>query len=190
MTPESTLPVIAQIAATFAGFTALVSVVDQGQGGKWAKISIWRILQMVILSLGVMLMCLLPAVLSGFGIEDDLMWRICVIISLLFFVGNWVRTPLSARKLNKNSPVRINKITMALIFVTMSATALVSFLSLTGVTPITPKGAYLLNAFSGLFGISAIFFALVQQLDIQHFESNERLEKSDTASPTKEKEIQ
>lgn len=46
MTPFETLPVIAQIAVTFVGFTALVSVVDQGQGGRWARISVWRIMQM------------------------------------------------------------------------------------------------------------------------------------------------
>lgn len=177
MTPEETLPIIAQIAATFAGFTALVSVVDQSQGGKWARISIWRILQMVILSLGVMLMCLLPALLLSLGIEEGLMWRICVIFSLLFFVGNWMRLPLSVKNLNENSPVHINKIVMGFIFSVMAASFLIGLLSLMNFIPIEPKGAYLLNAFAGLIGISAIFFALVQQMDIQHLEGEENKNK-------------
>lgn len=164
MTPEETLPIIAQLAATFAGFTALVSVVDQGQGGRWAKISIWRILQMLSISLGLIFLCFVPSLLSSLEVPADRVWWLANAVFVAATVVRFSSIVSNVRKLGEQR-ARLNHT----VFVTaMGATTippLLSLLGLIGLLKVDLAGLYLLGMLGQLLAAAVIFFALISQLD-------------------------
>lgn len=180
MTPESTLPVIAQIAATFAGFTALVSIVDQSQGGSWARISIWRIMQMLRISLTLMLMCFIPVLLLSFDVPVDTTWQISVLVSLCVAIGNMFWLTRVRKDLKEDSRRLLNK-TVFTINTALSVIMLpVQFLALLPVWSVDLSAVYLLAMVVNLVVAALIFFALVQQLDLQRVESDEKTGENET----------
>lgn len=179
MTPESTLPVIAQIAATFAGFTALVSIVDQSQGGSWARISIWRIMQMLRISLTLMVMCFLPVLLLSFRIPVNITWQICILVSLCVAIGNMIWLTRVQRDLKEDSRRLLNK-TVFRVNSSLSVIMLpVQFLALLPIWSVDLSAVYLLAMVVNLVVAALIFFALVQQLDLQRVESEEKTGKDE-----------
>lgn len=174
MTPESTLPVIAQIAATFAGFTALVSVVDQGQDGRWARISIWRIRSMLRTSLTLLFLCLLPAILLSLDIPPPVVWKTA--IGTVLFTGglNWFSSMKMTRQLSPKEGPSLNQ-TVRKINISLGFSGLgLQAVALTGVLPLNLSGVYLLSMVLNLMIASLVFFALVQQLDLQRLENEEK----------------
>jgi hypothetical protein len=173
VTPETTLPVIAQIAATFAGFTALVSIVDQSQGGRWARISLWRVMTMLRMSLLILIMCLIPSVLSGLGFEDLLAWKIALALNLSLGTATLARSSRDIRSLARERSGQLNQsvrwVNMAVGFAMIA----LQIAALTGLISLPLSGVYLLAMLSNLFMTSLIFFALIQQLDLQRLEEKE-----------------
>lgn len=174
MTPESTLPVIAQIAATFAGFTALVSVVDRGQDGRWARISIWRIRSMLRVSLTLLFLCLLPAILLGLDVPSPIVWKIAV--GTVLFTGglNWFSSFKMTRQLSAKEGPSLNQ-TVRKVNIALGTSALaLQVVALSGVLPLKLSGVYLLSMVINLMIASLVFFALIQQLDLQRLEEEEK----------------
>ena len=181
MTPETALPVIAQIAATFAGFTALVSIVDQTQGGEWARISIWRIMQMLRISLTLMLMCFLPVLLLSFKVPVAIAWQICILVSLCVAICNMIWLTRIQKDLKEDSRKLLNK-TIFRINSSLGIVILpVQLLALLQIWAIDLSATYLLAMVVNLVIAALIFFALVQQLDLQRIEGEQK---------TNEKEIE
>lgn len=178
MTPESTLLVIAQIAATFIGFTALVSVVDQSQGGRWARISIWRIIQMLQLSLILLFLCLIPAILTGFGVPEPLVWQIGCALLVANGLLSMYRIKRAIKALKGESAVSLNETIRKFNTFIGFLSQVLLVVALTGLTPIKPSGAFLYGIASNLLIISLVFFALIQQLDLQRVEQNQSDDKS------------
>lgn len=178
MTPEITLPVIAQIAATFAGFTALVSVVDRGQGGKWARISIWRIMTMLRISLSLLFLCLLPAVLQSLSIPAPVVWKIAVSVVLFSGMLNWFYNLRATRELSMPDGPALNqsirKINIVLGFLAMVLQAV----ALAEIFPLELSGVFLLSMAINLMLASLVFYALIQQLDIQRLEKDKQSEQN------------
>lgn len=67
---------VCELAAAFAGFTAIVSVLDQRSDSGSLKIDVVRLRMMVELSLVVIGAGLLPALLFRLGMEEHALWRI------------------------------------------------------------------------------------------------------------------
>ncbi len=86
--PFELYPVVAQIAATFAGFGSLASGLGQRRGGDDARMDAYRLQSMLVVSLSATLFGLLPATLAS--LKDDELWGIQVsaavaAASILFF---------------------------------------------------------------------------------------------------------
>jgi uncharacterized membrane protein len=68
--PSDLYPVIAQIAAAFAGFGSLATSIGQRRGGDDARIDAARLAQMLVASVSATLLGLLPATLASFGLSE------------------------------------------------------------------------------------------------------------------------
>jgi len=85
MTNSDTLLALAEIAATFAGFAALVSVIrgdtrDEGQ----ALHDLLRLRLVIASSVAGVAAALVPVGLAGYGMAGDALWRISSVLFLLF----------------------------------------------------------------------------------------------------------
>lgn len=67
---------VCELAAAFAGFTAIVSVLDQQYGSGSERIDVVRLRQMVELSLVVIAAGLMPALLARLSVGERVLWRI------------------------------------------------------------------------------------------------------------------
>ena len=80
---------LAQIAITFAGFTALFMMLRQSFGGKTNKYDLFVTRNYLILSFLIVIGAMLPQLLAAFSIEKAIVWRIAsaaVAIPMLVFV--------------------------------------------------------------------------------------------------------
>lgn len=176
MTPETMLPVIAQIAATFAGFTALVSIVDQSQGGKWARISIMRITMMLRTSLLLIFYCLLPATLLGLGISTQTAWWLAICFIFLLGLVGMFSALKRLREYTSTASVPLNQTVRWTLIATNSANLVIQVVALTRVFPLNLAGIYLLSMTIMLLGTSVLFAALISQLDLQRLENESKVE--------------
>lgn len=174
MTPESALPIIAQLAATFAGFTALVSVVDQGQGGRWAKISIWRILQMLSISLGLIFLCFVPSLLASLGVPPGRVWWLANAVFVVTAVVRLSSILHRVRKLGEQR-ARLNHTVFVTAIGATTMPPLASLAGVIGLLKVDLAGLYLLGMLAQLLAAAVVFFALISQLD-QDWSERERPE--------------
>lgn len=70
------LYLVAELAVAFAGFTAIVSVLDRRFGAGSATINVVRLRQMLEVSLVVIAASLMPGLLSWLGLREPLVWRV------------------------------------------------------------------------------------------------------------------
>ncbi len=84
---SGTLMNLAEIAAAFAGFAALVSVLRERGDRVEAAHNILRLRIVISTSVVVVGASLIPIALSGFGLDESLIWRICAVILLIFNYG-------------------------------------------------------------------------------------------------------
>ena len=83
-----TLLSMAEIAAAFAGFAALVSVLSR-RGSRPSEIHDLLRLRLVISSaVAGVAAALIPVGLAGYGIEEGLIWRLAAVMFLVF--DNWI----------------------------------------------------------------------------------------------------
>ena len=82
-----TLLTIAEIAAAFAGFAAIVSALSRRVNDGQRKLQFARLITIVSSSLHVIFGALLPIIFARFGIGEDASWRAA---SASYLVINWV----------------------------------------------------------------------------------------------------
>ena len=76
----SLLETIAQVAATFAGFAAIIGVF---QGAEHGSESVIRVRDVVEASIIVTLLAFVPFLVEGYGAGDVMVWKISSVIGLL-----------------------------------------------------------------------------------------------------------
>ncbi len=83
-----TLLALAEIAAAFAGFAALVSVIRRSSGNRAeAAHDLLRLRLVISSSVAGVAAALIPVGLAGYGLDVDLTWRLAAIIFLVFDNG-------------------------------------------------------------------------------------------------------
>jgi hypothetical protein len=70
------LQTFAEISIAFAGFTSVVAVLGRRAAGDWREVDLFRLWQMLINSLGCVLLSLLPLVLHKLRVSEGLSWAI------------------------------------------------------------------------------------------------------------------
>ena len=81
--PTDLYPVIAQIAATFAGFGSLASGIGRRRGGDDARIDASRLARMLESSLSATLLGLLPATLASLSVQQETAIRASAVVALV-----------------------------------------------------------------------------------------------------------
>ncbi len=83
-----TLLSLAEIAAAFAGFAALVSVIRRGSGqAAEAAHDLLRLRLVIASSVAGVATALIPVGLAGYGLDTGLIWRLAALIFLVFDNG-------------------------------------------------------------------------------------------------------
>lgn len=98
MRSEDALLTLAEIAATFVGFAALVSVLARRSRGELHRVTILRLRVVVVASLVVVISALLPVVMSNYGLPPETVWQASGIAA---FVVNLVAVISSARWISR-----------------------------------------------------------------------------------------
>ena len=75
MQQEALLTALAEIGATFMGFSALVSVFRRGESIKQSDPQLFEVRDIVEISLTVTIFALVPFVAHGLGLSEQLVWR-------------------------------------------------------------------------------------------------------------------
>src|SRR5215213_3904285 len=93
--PTELYPVIAQVAAVFAGFGSLASGLGRRRGGDDARVDAYRLGLMLFASLSATLLGLLPATLTGVLLDPTLALRTSAAVAVVALLIN---LPISARQ--------------------------------------------------------------------------------------------
>ena len=87
MDNADTLLSLAEIAAAFAGFAALVSVIQRSAGDAEAAHDLLRLRLVISSSVAGVAAALLPVGLAGYGLDADVVWRLAALLFLVFDNG-------------------------------------------------------------------------------------------------------
>ncbi len=97
MENDGTLMAFAQIAATFVGFAALVSVLNRDRLGDSTVLTLYRLRVVVLASLVLIFGAITPVVLEQYQLPDTTVWRTASVLVLLINIAaiaanlSWVR---------------------------------------------------------------------------------------------------
>lgn len=81
MQPESFLPVIADLAVSVAGFTAVIATLRVSQPDPWERHELIRTIGSVSVCLVTIICAALPFSISGFNVNPKLIWAIPLLFS-------------------------------------------------------------------------------------------------------------
>ena len=81
MQPESFLPVIADLAVSVAGFTAVIATLRVGQPAPWERHELIRTIGAVAVCLVTIICAALPFSIAGFNVNPSLNWAIPLLVS-------------------------------------------------------------------------------------------------------------
>lgn len=84
-----TLVTIAGVGATFAGFSGVVAVFDRRAHGEWYPEELFRLTNMLVMSLGACLVSLVPMLEEFFGIHEATQWTGASLILGAFCLVYW-----------------------------------------------------------------------------------------------------
>src|SRR5437764_7940338 len=93
--PVDLYPVIAQVAAVFAGFGSLASGLGRRRGGDDSRVDAYRLGLMLFASLSATLLGLLPAMLTSVLLDERLALRVSATVAFLALLIN---LPMSTRQ--------------------------------------------------------------------------------------------
>jgi len=98
-TGSAYLYTLAQIAITFAGFTALFIILRQASGRTGTKYDVFAVRHYFFLSFLIIAGALLPALLTAFSLSQPLIWRIASVAVAVPLFGFLVSFPFRRRAL-------------------------------------------------------------------------------------------
>ncbi|TNE37134.1 MAG: hypothetical protein EP347_08965 [Alphaproteobacteria bacterium] len=110
MNIDSILLVLAQIAATFAGFTALISMVQRSTRAQSAPLAGFRIMMILTQSIITLFLCLIPFLLESLGKLSN-HWTAANLLLVLTIVARLWVVFLDGRRLNVTLQTTFNRVT-------------------------------------------------------------------------------
>lgn len=84
------LMTIAQVSATFAGFSGVIAVFRRGNSLSDLEIGALQVRAVVELGVMATVLALLPFIPFGFGADEPLTWRLCSAVAGVAFLGGFV----------------------------------------------------------------------------------------------------
>ena len=156
--PYQLYPVIAQIAAAFAGFGSIASGLGRRRGGDGARIDAHRLATMLVASLSATLLGLLPATLAGLSLSER--WAlgassIVALVVIIFYAPAAAARALKIRKVAGFSRAA-NVANLSCVLIAAGAFSLCAL----GV-PADRLAAVYLVGLMGLLGSSVVMFSRV-----------------------------
>jgi hypothetical protein len=85
-----TLLTVAGVAATFAGFSGVVAVFDRRAHGEWFPEELFRLTNMLVMSLGACLFSLIPLIAESFHLSESALWALSSVSFGAFCTAYWV----------------------------------------------------------------------------------------------------
>jgi hypothetical protein len=150
----------AGVGATFAGFSGVVAVFGRRAHGEWLPEDLFRLRNLMFMSLSVCLLAFAPLVLMAWHLSAALMWALA---SLLLGLGSivylLVARPVSQR-LRRDRPGLMPTWASATFIVALSVAALLQLLNVVGLFFDRGAGPYLAGLLA-LLCIAALQFAFL-----------------------------
>ena len=130
MQPASFLPVIADLAVSVAGFTAVIATLRVGQPGPWERHELIRTIGAVAICLVTIICAALPFSISGFDVDPTLQWSVPLLLS--GFANLVILAWFLSQRLKGNFPLMVPWVSVpTIIILTMlSLASIVSGLGL------------------------------------------------------------
>jgi hypothetical protein len=156
--PTEFYPVIAQVAAVFAGFGSLASGLGQRRGGDDARIDAYRLGLMLFASLSATMFGLLPATLTALLLDQTLALRVSAAAALAALL---IKAPLSTKQVLQLRKASGFNFGAGLANSLCVLTAIAGFLiSAAAIVP-DRLAAFYLVGLMGLLGSSVVMFSRV-----------------------------
>lgn len=156
--PFQLYPVIAQIAATFAGFGSLASALDRRSGGDDARIDAYRLWLMLFASLSATVLGLLPATLTALSLGTGLALQLASLAALAALL---IYLPMGTRRVLNLRGVVGFSIPGAIANTACALTSFIAFaVCAAGVAANQLAGVYLLGLVA-MLGSSIVMFSRV-----------------------------
>jgi hypothetical protein len=151
----------AGVGATFAGFSGVVAVFGRRAHGEWLPEDLFRLRNLMFMSLGVCLLAFAPLVLITWHFGDALTWALA---SMLLGAGSIVyllyARPAS-RHLRRDRPGLMPTWASAVFIVALCVTAILQFLNIVGLFLERGAGPYLAGLLALLCAAAMQFAFLV-----------------------------
>lgn len=135
---------------------------------------------MLRVSLTLLFLCLLPSILFGLDIPPRVVWELAVGIALFTGIFNWFNSIKMTSQLSSKEGPSLNQTVRKANLILGTSALGIQAVALTGVLPLNLSGVYLLSMAINLMIASLIFFALIQQLDLQRAEQTQGHDKTST----------
>jgi hypothetical protein len=155
-----TLLGFAGVGATFAGFSGVVAVFGRRVHGEWLPEDLFRLQNLMFMSLSVCLLAFAPLVLTTWHLSAALMWALA---SLLLGVGSVVYllcTRSASQRLRRDRPGLMPTWASALFIIALSVAAILQLLNVVGLFFDPGAGPYLAGLLA-LLCIAALQFAFL-----------------------------
>ena len=148
---------IAEVSAAFAGFSGIIAAL--GNTSAWTEMELYRFQNLLGVSIGAVVLSLLPLLISAYGANDTWVWRIACSSVAIFALGFLaLRYPVAAR-LQKDNPTRYSRQTGLTFVVVLTG---VSLLQLCGIFGLFSLGfAYYLTGLIAILFLAALQFAVL-----------------------------
>lgn len=164
MSPTTALLAIAQIAATFAGFTALMSLVRPTEDREHRVIAAFRVKMVLTQALMTLFLCLVPIFLSQLGWLEFRVWQVS---NIIFVIVAFTRTSMAVRSIQAVQRTENTKVNPYSVLVNFSASCTAIGLAIVALAfpnLVNLSASYVFGCIAMLF-ISGVAFAfLVHQL--------------------------
>lgn len=164
MTVMDALLTIAQVAATFAGFTALMSLIDIGGGQRLVSVASFRITMLMVQAVTTLFLCFLPSLLLELGIAEQTAWLAANAVLMAVILARFVSFFANFRQLPEGARSGINMVNIVLgtSVSILSGLLIVAAVLVPGSVPLT--GVYLFGCLATLLIAVMAFVRLVQDL--------------------------
>jgi hypothetical protein len=128
------LMTIAQVSATFAGFSGIIGVFRRGSSLSEVEIGVLQVRAVVEIGVLATGFALLPFVPDGFGAPETLTWRLCSAIVGVVFLGSFVGAMRRVRVSTGEGAVASDPLLVGVGLTVVAASQVVLWLSVIGIT--------------------------------------------------------
>ncbi len=137
-----TLVTIAGVGATFAGFSGVVAVFDRRAQGEWYPEELFRLTNMLVMSLGACLASLLPLIEAFLGVPERAQWTVASLVLGAFCAGYWPIATRLRRRVAQARPGLLSPWAQAVVTGSLAVAIALQALNVAAVIVIRGAGAF------------------------------------------------